>query len=92
MFALQRSINAQQIILSTKGHVTLDDAADIIDAALDAGRAEVYQLITHMAAIAADALATADPSGWAHRQQQLIIGAQLVQLENTPNDTLEPPC
>lgn len=92
MDAMQRSIDAQQIILSTAGHVPLDVAASIIDAALDAGRAEAYGLITHMAAIAADALATADPSRWAHRQQQLIIGAQLLQLESGTDWTTEPPC
>lgn len=90
--ALQRAVNAHQIILSTKGHVSLEDAGAIVDAALDAGRAEVYQLIANLATIAAEALAAAAPDDWAHRQQRLIIGAQIAKLENTPNDTLEPPC
>lgn len=90
--ALQRAINAHQIVLSTKGHVSLEAAGAIVDTALDAGRTEVYQLIANLATIAADALTAAAPDDWAHRQQRLIIGAQLVQLENTPNDTLEPPC
>lgn len=90
--ALQRSIDAQQIILSTKGHVTLEEASKIVDTAIDSGRVETYQLITNLALIAAQALEANDPTGWAAHQQKLIISGQISQLENNTTWPIEPPC